>query len=62
MNIGENIKKMRIAKGMTQDEFATKVGITQPMVAHIERGTRAVTMQLGKQIAEVFECTLEDLF
>ena len=61
MSIGENIKEMRQKKEWTQREFAKKVGINQSMVAQIERGTKTLTVPLGKQIAEVFGCTLDDL-
>lgn len=61
MSIGENIKEMRQRKDWTQREFAEKIGIKQSMVAQIERGTKTLTVPLGKQIAEVFGCTLDDL-
>lgn len=62
MSIGENIKRLRIARGMTQDELAQRVGVSAPMISQIERGTKAVTLQLGKQIADTFMCTVDDLF
>lgn len=62
MSIGETIKDMRQRKEWTQRELAERVGIGQSMIAQIERGTKTVTMPLGKQIAEVFGCTLDDLF
>lgn len=61
MNIGENIKKLREEKGISQNELAKQVGITQSMVAQIERGTKTITVPLGKKIADVFECTVDDL-
>lgn len=61
MSIGENIKEMRQRNSWTQEELAEKIGIKQSMVAQIERGTKTLTVPLGKQIAEVFGCTLDDL-
>ncbi len=61
MSIGENIKEMRQRKDWTQREFAEKIGIKQSMVAQIERGTKTLTVPLGKEIAKVFGCTLDDL-
>lgn len=61
MSIGENIKEMRQRKDWTQREFAERIGISQPMLAQIERGTKTVTLPIGKLIAEVFGCTLDDL-
>lgn len=62
MSIGENIRKLRIEKGITQVELAENIGVTQSMLCQIERGTKAVTMALGKQIAEVLNCSIENLY
>lgn len=62
MSIGENIKNLRLRNDMTQEELGNKVGVTISMISQIERGTKALTLQLGKQIAEVFDCTVDDLF
>lgn len=40
MTFGEKIKELRLAKGLTQDELATMVGITQGFMGLIERGGR----------------------
>ncbi len=62
MSIGENIKKMRMEKNITQSHLAECVGVTQSMLCQIERGTKIVTMPLGKQIANVLNCSIEDLY
>lgn len=61
MSVGENIKRLRIEKNVKQVELAEKVGITQSMLCQIERGSKALTVQLGKQIAEFFGCSIDDL-
>lgn len=50
MSIGECIKK-RVASGYSQDKLAQIIGIRQPMMAQIERGTKIPNMLLGKSIA-----------
>lgn len=62
MNIGENVKKFRTDKGMLQTELAEKIGVTQPMICMIERGTKAPSMQLGKQIADALGVSVDKLF
>ena len=62
MSIGENIKNLRLLNDMTQEQLGTKVGVTISMISQIERGTKVVTLPLGKQIAEVFGCKVDDLF
>lgn len=62
MNIGENIKRMREAKNMSQKDLADLVEVGQPMVAQIERGSRIPTMALGASIAQVFGCSMDELW
>jgi len=61
MNIGKNIKRLRLKKKMTQMELGNKVGVTDSMIAQLERGTKTLTVPLGKEIAKVLNCNLEDL-
>ena len=61
MNIGKNIKDKRCAIGMTQKELAEAVGVEQSMICQIERGTKTPSMPLGKQIADVFGCSIDSL-
>jgi len=61
MNIGKNIKRLRLKKKMTQRELGTQIGVTDSMIAQLERGTKTLTVPLGKEIARVLNCNLEDL-
>ena len=61
MAIGENIKEIRISQGMTQNELAAALNITQSMVAQLERGTKTLTLPLGVQLAQVLHTTLDEL-
>lgn len=62
MSIGENIKNLRLRNDMTQEQLGDKIGVTVSMISQIERGTKTVTMPTGKLIADVFGCTVDDLF
>lgn len=62
MSIGECIKAKRIESGYSQDSLAKLVGIGQPMMAQIERGSKIPNMLLGKSIAQALECKVEDLY
>ncbi len=44
-----------------QEELSEKIGIRRPMLAQIEREMKTITLPLGKQIADVFGCTMDDL-
>lgn len=47
MDIGENIKQMRIKKGLTQEELAQNLGISQSMIGHIESGRKLPSIPLA---------------
>lgn len=61
MSVGENIKAKRHAASMTQEELASAVGIGQSMIAQIERGSKVPNLILGRDIAKVLQCDLNDL-
>lgn len=61
MSVSENVKRIRVAKEMSQEELAAKVGITQSMLCQIERGTKNPSLQVGKEIAAALGCAIEDL-
>lgn len=61
MSIAENIKRLREEKGLSQFEFAKIVGVSQPMIAQIERGTKNPSFQIGVEIAKRFGISMEEL-
>ncbi len=61
-NIGDGIRSRRNQAKMTQDDLADEIGIGRSMLAQIERGSKVPTMVLGRQIAKVFKCSMEELF
>ncbi len=61
MSVGENVRRLRRNKDITQEKLASLVGVSQTMIAQIERGTKIPTLLLGKDIASVLDCSLDDL-
>lgn len=61
MNIGDNVKRLREARNMKQVELAQALGISQSMLAQIERGTKALTMNLALCVVSVLGCSLDEL-
>ena len=62
MNIGANIRRIRMKMGMTQTQLGVAVGVTESMICQIERGTKACSMPLGADIARALECEVTDLY
>ncbi len=59
--IGNNIKRLRLEKGISQDALARQVGITTRHIGRIERGTISATIGLLARIAQALECEIGDL-
>ena len=62
MEVIEKIRFMRTFKGWTQEELADKLGISTHAYAKIERGETDVSLSRIKQIADVMEIELSQLF
>lgn len=61
MGIGENLKRIRENKGVTQADLARELGINRSMLSQIERGTKTLSLPLAKEIADILGCRIEDL-
>jgi transcriptional regulator with XRE-family HTH domain len=61
MSIGLNISKLRYENGMSQEELANELNVSQSYIAQIERGSKTPTLTLGSQIAKVFHVPISDL-
>ena len=64
MNIllGENLKKLRREREITQEELANVLGTSPQSVSNWERGDCYPDMELVPRIARYFAVTLDDLF
>lgn len=61
MSIGENVARLRKEKGLTQQALADLVLVNSSMIAQIERGTKTLSMPLGKAVSEALGCSMDDL-
>lgn len=60
MSIGENLRSLREEKGYTQVTLAEKAGLSQSMMAQLERGTKTMSLPLALDLAEILECSVID--
>lgn len=56
------IKQLRLQKGLSQKEFAKRLGVSQAYVAMIEAEKRIPTLKLALKIAAVLGTPVEQLF
>lgn len=61
MSVGENIRRIREQKNITQAWLAEHAGIAQPTLCQIERGTKNPSLQVSAEIARLLGCRLDDL-
>ena len=57
-----NVARLRKLKGWSQTDLADIVGVEQPTISRIERGTDAVTLRLARQVAEALDVPLYQIF
>lgn len=53
---------LRTEKGLTQEEFASAVGVSRQTVISIEKGNYTPSVLLAIKIAELFEQPVEKIF
>ena len=56
------LRKARMAKGITQKKIATIVGISESYYCQLENGTRRMSLPLARKIAMVLDMGLDELF
>ncbi|MHA3067317.1 helix-turn-helix domain-containing protein [Lacticaseibacillus saniviri] len=55
MSVGDNIKKLRISKNMTQAEFAKSISISRSYLSELEHNKRNIGLDTVKKIAQKME-------
>ena len=53
--VGENIRKMRLARGLSLEEVAARIFKSKSTVSKYERGTIAIDIATLEDLAEVFD-------
>ena len=59
--LSSNIKLLRLKNGLTQEEFAEKVGLTTNGVSNIERNRYQPTAETVDKICKAFNITPQEL-
>lgn len=60
-NLGLNLKKLRKAKGLNQDELAQILGVGKTTISNYETGYTAPPSAMLLQLAEFFNVTVDEL-
>ena len=59
---GKNVRNYRIAKGFSQEEFASRVELHRTYISAVERGRRSISLENIKKIADALEVKVYKLF
>lgn len=62
MTITNNVKKIREARNLTQEELAAEVKVSRQTIIAIEKGNYVPSLLLAMQIANFFKLRIEELF
>lgn len=60
--LGWNLRRLRVAKGLSQERLALAAGIDRAYVGRVERGEENVTINVVAAVAEALEVKVADLF
>lgn len=60
--VGNNIRRIRVAKGMSQEKLGEALGITFQQVQKYEKGTNRVSSSKMDMICSALGCSLFDVF
>lgn len=59
---GNNIKKIRISNGLSQEKFALRISMDRTYYASVEKGRRNISLLNIKKIADGFGISIKELF
>ncbi|WP_176316819.1 helix-turn-helix domain-containing protein [Burkholderia vietnamiensis] len=59
--VGQAIASRRVAAGLSQERIAEALGITREAVSRMETGIAVPSVVRLAELAEIFDCTMEDL-
>ena len=59
--LGENVRRIRTNRHMTQAALAEKAGVTVHMINLVEWGARGMSIDTLAKIANALECTTDEM-
>ena len=62
LRLGKTIRRLREARGVSQEAFAQKAKVHRTTMSEIERGLSNISVDIAERIAHALDLTLSDLF
>ncbi len=60
--VGENVKRVRVAAGITQSELAARMGVDRAYVSGLEQGQRNATIVSLWHVAQALNAAIREFF
>ncbi|WP_259195131.1 helix-turn-helix transcriptional regulator [Bradyrhizobium japonicum] len=60
--VGGNVRRLRIAAGMSQAELANRLGVDRSYVSGLELGTRNATIVTLRRVSQALGVTFQEIF
>jgi transcriptional regulator with XRE-family HTH domain len=60
--VARNIRRLRVARGLSQEMLAVDAGIDRTYVSRLERGLENPTVAVLEKLARAFSSNIEELF
>jgi len=57
-----NLRRLRVAQGISQDELALSAGVERAYVGHLERGSKNPTIATLEKLVTALGVTMAELF
>ena len=57
-----NVKELRTAKGLTQEQLASECGVQRTTITMVELGENKPSIELAKRLGAIFEVAWSDFF
>jgi len=60
--VGNNIRRIRLSQGMSQNQLAFEAGVTREFINKVESGKNNISITNLEKIAQILEIDIKELF
>jgi len=61
-DFGDNLKKIRLNKGLTQEQLATLSKLHRTYISDVERGSKNISLNNIEKISKALKISIRELF
>ncbi len=59
--LGSRIRALRVAKNLTQEQVADKIGVSRQKYARVESGVNSITLDILSKVSEILDVSVGDI-